>query len=105
MPEPIHKFIVAPHAADQMRRRGIDEITLESVLSAPERRLSVRAGRELLERVVEFGGRSKPFGIPRPDLPEHPATQFLAKNFNHQIEMPAHHVDALIERRFGWERD
>ena len=58
MPDPMHKFIVPPHAAEQMRRRGIDEAILESVLSAPERRLSVRPGRELLERVVEFGGRS-----------------------------------------------
>jgi hypothetical protein len=58
MTDPIRKFIVTPHAVDQMRRRGIDETTLESVLSAPERRLSVRPGRDVLERVVEFHGRS-----------------------------------------------
>ncbi|MGC8666549.1 MAG: DUF4258 domain-containing protein [Chthonomonadales bacterium] len=57
MPDPIRTFTVTPHAADQMRRREIDEATLTSVLSAPERRLPVRAGRDLLERVVEFGGR------------------------------------------------
>lgn len=58
MPEPMHKFIVPPHAAEQMRRRGIDETTLESVLSAPERRLPMRPGRDLLEKVVDFHGRS-----------------------------------------------
>ena len=58
MSDPIHKFIVTPHAADQMRRRGIDETTLESVMSAHERRVLVRPGRDVLERVVEFRGRS-----------------------------------------------
>jgi hypothetical protein len=53
MAAPIHKFIVTPHAVDQMKRRGIDQATLEKVLSAPERRLSVRPGRDMLERVRE----------------------------------------------------
>jgi len=58
MGDPISKFIVTPHAVDQMKRRGIDETTLESVLDSPERRLAVRPGRDVLERVVEFHGRS-----------------------------------------------
>jgi len=57
MPDPIHKFTVTPHAAEQMKRRGIDEATLESVLVSPERRQPVRPGRDVLESVVEFGGR------------------------------------------------
>ena len=39
MPDPIRTFIVTPHASEQMKRRGIDETTLESVLVSPERRL------------------------------------------------------------------
>lgn len=58
MPEPVSQFFVTQHAEEQMKRRGIEETTLKSVLSAPERRLPVRPGRDLLERVVEFGGRS-----------------------------------------------
>jgi len=57
MVEPIGKFIVTLHAMEQMRRRGIDEPTLESVLSAPERRLPVRPGRDVVERVAAFHGR------------------------------------------------
>ena len=58
MPDPIHSFVVTPHAAEQMKRRGIDEATLESVLVSPERRLPLRPGRDLLERIVDFHGRS-----------------------------------------------
>jgi|YNPNPStandDraft_1061719.scaffolds.fasta_scaffold56872_5 hypothetical protein len=58
MADPIRKYIVTPHAVDQMKRRDIDETVLERVLSAPERRLPVRPGRDVLERVVDFHGRS-----------------------------------------------
>jgi hypothetical protein len=58
MPDSIYKFTVTPHAAEQMKRRGINEATLVSVLVSPERRLPVRPGRDVLESIVEFGGRS-----------------------------------------------
>ena len=51
--------------------------------------------------LVEFVARAEPLGIPRRDFAEHPAAEFLAKNFNHQIQMPAHHAHALGEWQFG----
>ena len=58
MSDPIRTFVVTPHAAEQMKRRGIDESTLEQVLISPERRLPLRTGRDLLERIIDFQGRS-----------------------------------------------
>lgn len=57
MPEPIRKSIVTPHAAKQMKRRGIDRKAIKNVLYAPERRLAVRPGRDVLEKVVDFHDR------------------------------------------------
>src|SRR5579859_2135619 len=44
---------------------------------------------------------TEPFGIPRRDLAKHPAAEWLAKNLNHQIQMPAHHPHPLGKRGFG----
>ena len=61
------------------------------------------AGGNLHDAFVEFVARAEPFGIPRRDFAEHPAAVFLAKNFNHQIQMPAHHPHALGKGGFGWK--
>lgn len=57
MPEPIRKFIVTPHAARQMKRRGINRMILKTVLAVPERRQPVRPGRDVLDRVIDFHGQ------------------------------------------------
>src|SRR5260221_1443766 len=62
-----------------------------------------RARGNLHDAFVEFVARAEPLGIPRRDLAEHPAAEFLAKNFNHQIEMAAHDARALGESGFGRE--
>ena len=52
--EPILEFVITEHAAFEMRRRGIDEATLRSVLATPGQRSSVRAGRDVLESRMTF---------------------------------------------------
>ena len=48
--------VLTPHAITEMRRRGIEAHTVNGVLLAPEQRLAVRAGRDVLQsRVVENG--------------------------------------------------
>ena len=59
------------------------------------------AGGDLDGAFVEFVARAETFGIPRGDLAEHPAAERLAKHFNHQIQMPAHHAHPFGEAGFG----
>ena len=67
-------------------------------------------GGNLHDAFVEFVARAESLGVPRRNLSEHPAAVFLAKNFNHQIQMPAHHPNPLGKGGFGgtetvgWER-
>jgi len=60
-----------------------------------------RARGDLHDAFVEFVARAESPGIPRRDLAEHPAAEFPAKNFNHQIQMAAHDARAFGESRFG----
>jgi len=57
MAEPIGSYVVTPHAALEMQRRGISESVVKHVLSVPEQRESVRRGRDLLQSRIEFAGR------------------------------------------------
>ncbi len=50
--EPIFEYVVTEHAAFEMKRRGIDEATLRSVLAAPGQRDLVRPGRDVLQTRV-----------------------------------------------------
>ena len=59
--------------------------------------VKLRLGGDLHDFFVEFVAWAEPLGIPRRDFAEHPAAEFLAKHFNHQIQMPAHHPHALGE--------
>ncbi len=56
--EPITEYDITPHAAFEMRRRGIDEETVQRVLAAPEQRLQVREGRDVLQSRVEMKDRT-----------------------------------------------
>ena len=53
--EAIHPFVITGHAAFEMARRRIDQTAVESVLAAPEQRLSVRPGRDVLQSRVHLG--------------------------------------------------
>ncbi|MEW6756268.1 MAG: DUF4258 domain-containing protein [Candidatus Latescibacterota bacterium] len=56
MAEPIRRYIISPHAAAEMRRRGIEESLVRRMLAAPEQRASVRPGRDVVQsRVQEHG--------------------------------------------------
>lgn len=47
--EPILDYVVTPHAAFEMRRRGLTEDVVRRVLMDPGQRLEVRAGRVVLQ--------------------------------------------------------
>lgn len=49
MAKPVTSFALTPHAMMELERRGIDESVVRQVLAAPEQRLSVRLGRDVLQ--------------------------------------------------------
>jgi len=51
-------FIITSHAAAQMKRRGISEGVVRLILSAPERRDTVRSGRDLFQARAAFAGKT-----------------------------------------------
>ena len=55
--EPILEYVITEHAAFEMKRRGIDEAMLRSVLVAPGQRDSVRPGRDVLQTRVTIEGK------------------------------------------------
>jgi hypothetical protein len=54
-PDPVTDYVITPHAAFEMERRGLSEQIVRSVLSAPEQRLEVRRGRIVLQSRVSLG--------------------------------------------------
>jgi hypothetical protein len=56
MAEPIAHYVLSDHARSEMIRRGISEEVLRQVLAAPEQRLPVRPGREVLQSTIQFEG-------------------------------------------------
>jgi hypothetical protein len=46
---PPTEYVITPHAAFEIARRGLAEETIRAVLAAPEQRLRVRPGREVLQ--------------------------------------------------------
>jgi hypothetical protein len=46
---PILDYVITPHAAFEMKRRGIHEATVRAVLSAPEQQIDLRAGRVVVQ--------------------------------------------------------
>ena len=53
----IEEYVVTPHAAFEMQRRGIGESVVAQVLAAPEQREAVRPGRDRLQSRMRIGGR------------------------------------------------
>lgn len=54
-PEPISGFVLTAHAVFEMERRGVSEELVRGVLAAPEQRLPVRPGRDVLQSRVSLG--------------------------------------------------
>ena len=53
--EPVTDFIITPHAAFEMQRRGVTSEIVDSVLAKPEQRLGVRTGRIVLQSRIGMG--------------------------------------------------
>jgi hypothetical protein len=52
MADAIENWVLTQHADEEMAGRGIDLATVAAVLAAPEQRLSVRPGRDVLQSRV-----------------------------------------------------
>lgn len=63
MAEPVESAVLTPHAVAEMARRGIDAAIVVNVLRAPEQRLPVRAGRDVLQSRVTVGTKTYPFRV------------------------------------------
>jgi hypothetical protein len=58
MPDPIDLYVITPHAAFEMARRGVAEGIVRSVLAEPEQRHPVRDGRDVLQSRFAFAGKT-----------------------------------------------
>ena len=46
-------YVFTPHARFEMARRGLPEVVVREVLSAPGQRIEIRPGRVLYQSIVE----------------------------------------------------
>ena len=60
-PAPVPNYVISEHALIEMKRRGLGEEVVRSVLVAPEQRLEVRSGRVVLQSRVEMGDPAKTY--------------------------------------------
>ncbi|MGH9322257.1 MAG: DUF4258 domain-containing protein [Vicinamibacteria bacterium] len=58
MADPVINCSISGHAAEELRRRGLDEAVVRRVLSAPEQREAVRSGRDVLQSRFELEGKT-----------------------------------------------
>lgn len=58
MAEGVVDYLVTPHAAFEMARRGIAEVIVKQVLTTPEQRLVVRGGRDVFQSRVTMAGKT-----------------------------------------------
>lgn len=66
--------MVTPHAAFEMRRRGVNTDVVQQVLSRPEQRLDVRPGRVVLQSRFTIGEPARVYLIRVfVDMDRHPA--------------------------------
>ncbi len=61
MSEPITDYVITPHAAFEMRHRGLSEQLVPDVLLAPGQRLEARPGRIILQSRVRSGEPARDF--------------------------------------------
>ncbi len=50
-------YIVSPHAAFEMQRRGLTEAMIAAILSHPQQRLTVRRGRDVFQSKLVADGK------------------------------------------------
>lgn len=60
-PDPVTDYAITLHAMMEMQRRGLDEATVRSVLSAPGQRRQVRLGRVVLQSRITLGAPSREY--------------------------------------------
>ena len=58
MAEPVIGYVITPHAAFEMTRRGVAEETVRRVLTSPEQRFPARLGRDVLQSRIGFAGKT-----------------------------------------------
>ncbi|GMT42778.1 MAG: hypothetical protein IEMM0002_1189 [bacterium] len=59
--EAITDYEITPHAAFEMKRRGMSNQVVEQVLINPEQRMDVRSGRIVLQSRISMGGQKKTY--------------------------------------------
>ena len=57
MARPLIEYVITPHAAAQLQRRGMGEGVVRRVLAAPEQRTAVRPGRDVFQARAVFAGK------------------------------------------------
>ncbi len=62
-PQPIADYIFTDHARLEILRRGLSEEMVRAILLAPEQRIEVRPGREVLQSKISSGQPGKAFLI------------------------------------------
>ncbi len=63
MAKPVPQYVLTCHAQFEMARRGIPADTVHQVLTAPERRIPVRPGREVLQSRIALQGKTYLFRV------------------------------------------
>ena len=57
--EPVTDYVITEHALFEMKRRGLSEGLVRSVMSSPEQRMDVRPGRVVLQSRIPMGEPAK----------------------------------------------
>ena len=58
MARPLIEYLITPHAAAQLLRRGMSEDIVRRVLASPEQRRAVRPGRDVFQAKATFAGKA-----------------------------------------------
>jgi hypothetical protein len=60
-PKPVTDYIFTDHARLEILRRGLSEEMVRAILLAPDQRIEVRPGRDVLQSKISFGQPEKAF--------------------------------------------
>jgi hypothetical protein len=61
--EPISNYVITPHAAFEMKRRGLDENIINRILTNPEQLIDVRSGRVVLQSRIRIADSKRTYLI------------------------------------------
>jgi len=77
--QPVDEYVVSQHARTELARRGLSDALMRLVLAAPDQRLPVRPGRDVLQSIVDGDERSHPQLVRVfVDIDRHPAVVVTA---------------------------